>query len=343
MPKNQPQKGRGPEREVMIGALNEWAASGLSRNEFVQGYNQRNPGREITETLFRNWAKRAERDPLLFDGVEDGALRRAQDRVRRFSEQEKADVLDSLGASGQGIIGFVRDYNKKNPGRTISEAGVRRWKAAREQGNQGGVVAPSRFESFGDRPVQPVQPVQLPQQRGQPVAAPYGGGGEGWVPAATGQLGASSVAAPTEPSAPWPHDPWCGAGSESGSGEEWAAGRAGSLHTGHGQSSAPPSPIAAVNPAELLYERGGRTAFGEGFAGPSQTAGHSQSPPAAYSTPYAVSYTPRSPIAYSQSFGTPAGYASGGYAGQGSGSSAPQSPPPGHGYTGKGNAQRPGR
>lgn len=255
-------------------------------------------------------------------------------------------MLREFWASGRGQRDFVERYNTQNPGRKINQSQLSKWqKAALKQENPGGAVAPSQSESFDDRSV---QPVQLPQQQGQPVAAPYGVGGEEWVPAVTRQLGALSVAAPAEPSALRGLDPWLGAGSESGSesgseGEEWAAGRAGSLRAGPGQSAAPPSP-PSMNPLELLYGRGDRTASGGGFAGPSQTAGYSQYSPAAYgqssdSTPYTVSYTQYGSVAYSQSFGA----SGGGYSGQGGESSAPQPPPADHGQAGsKGKGKAPG-
>ncbi len=169
-----------------------------------------------------------------------------------------------------------------------------------------------------------MQPVQLPQ----PQAAPYDFGDEAWVTAATREV-AAPIAAPTGPSAPWRHDPWFGSGSgaEPEPREEWAADRARSLQAAYGLSPPPSNPIT-VNPAHLLYRREDRTASGEGFAGPTQTAGHSPYPPVAFSQSFGVSGT--------------AGYAHGEYSGQRGDSSAPQPPPPDYGQARK-RGSRPGK
>ncbi|WBB58550.1 hypothetical protein O7599_23295 [Streptomyces sp. WMMC500] len=315
--------------------VNEWVGSGLSQREFVQQYIPRYPGGQIALHDLKRWAREAKNNPERFSGVDPETLRAAYNRTSR-SREERADVLNEFRASRLSQEKFVKKYNGENPDRKISQPRLSEWlKEAREQENWEDHAPHSSLQSFDNRPAQPSQ------QPSQPQAAPYDYdyGDEARVAATTRQFGALSVTAPTDPSAPWRHDPWFGAGPEPGE-EELAANPADFLYTGHDQPSAhadssryrqvpysfhTQSPPITVNPNDVLYERRDQTVYSTSFA----------------DTPHTVGYTQHNPTAFSPSFDA---YGAADHAfrepTQGGESSAPQPPPPAHGRAGRRKAQK---
>ncbi|WP_326797083.1 hypothetical protein OG946_17985 [Streptomyces sp. NBC_01808] len=114
-------------KEDRVREVNAFAASGLSKSQFVMQRDGGNPERRYTAKTLKIWVNEAMENPNWFSSADWDKLQAVHERDRLATQQEREGEINAWAASGLSKGDFVRARDKGNPKRKYTTATLHIW------------------------------------------------------------------------------------------------------------------------------------------------------------------------------------------------------------------------